>query len=340
MRVGSGTDWVAVVSGNSHCVGIRADSSVWTWGDPDFGQLGLGDLDNRLRPAFAFYLDDVTAPATTVSGADDLYHATPVSLEFGAGDGSRVGRRLDAGVGRRRRQLGAELVGDDRRARRPFGRRPSQRHLPLRGQGRQRRGVARGDRQHRHHGAGMTHDYDGEWHAGSVTVTFAATDALSGVSQAWVMLPNGQTLYDQASVTLRTWKRGGNSGEHLLTFAATDAAGNAPSAPETVVVKLDGRAPATTDDAPVEPQTADVTVHLTANDAHSGVALTRYSLDGGDWQAGSEVAVRARPNGGDDGVHWIAYTSVDLVGNQECTKWCCVTIAAGGSWSKAAAKRR
>lgn len=129
-------------------------------------------------------------------------------------------------------------------------------------------------------------------------------------------------------------RRGLASGEHLLECRVLDGAGNW-SAPARAVARLDGLAPLTTDDAPSGPQRQSVTVHLTAEDAHSGVAVTWYSLDGGPWTPGTSVTVPARKSGSDDGWHAIRYYSVDAAGNFEPVRSCAVLIAVKSGWPAA-----
>jgi hypothetical protein len=54
-----------------------------------------------------------------------------------------------------------------------------------------------------------------------------------------------------------------------------------------------------------------VTVHLTATDAESLVAATYYKVDSGSWIKGDKVVVAAPKNHSDDGVHTVAFYSVD-----------------------------
>ncbi len=186
-----------------------------------------------------------------------------------------------------------------------------------------------------------TTDYDGRWHNASFIVYLSAADATNG----WGVM-GGQAKIEYSrdggrtwvairwntvqAVTFRVWRRGGGSGVHTLLYRSTDYAGNT-EANKSVDVLIDARPPQTTDDAPLEPQASDVTVHLAAADslvgvtACSGVAATSYSLDGGRWLEGREVRVSAARNAG---VHWIAYCSVDNAGNAEQVRWCSVTITA------------
>jgi hypothetical protein len=93
---------------------------------------------------------------------------------------------------------------------------------------------------------------------------------------------------------------------------------------------MDGLAPRTSDDAPAGAHNHDVSVHFTATDPLSGVNETWYRLDAGGWTKGTQVTVTAA---GHDGTHWIAYYSIDNVGNIETREHVCsVTIDnTGGS---------
>src|SRR5439155_19359138 len=91
---------------------------------------------------------------------------------------------------------------------------------------------------------------------------------------------------------------------------------------------IDNTKPGTTDDAPSGWQTTDVTVHLTASDAGSGVNVTEYSVDGGSYVVGTSVTIPAPADGSNDGAHTIAYFSADNVGNIEQVKSAQVLIDA------------
>jgi hypothetical protein len=84
-----------------------------------------------------------------------------------------------------------------------------------------------------------------------------------------------------------------------------------------------------------------VTLHLHATDpgSGSGVAYSEYSLDdGATWTQGDSLTIAAPADHSADGVHKVAYRSVDQVGNVELKRFCSVRIdtsrptpAAGGS---------
>jgi alpha-tubulin suppressor-like RCC1 family protein len=60
-QVGAGPEWVAVACGAFHTVALKADGSLWSWGDNARGQLGLGDMTNRATPTRGGSATDWTA---------------------------------------------------------------------------------------------------------------------------------------------------------------------------------------------------------------------------------------------------------------------------------------
>jgi alpha-tubulin suppressor-like RCC1 family protein len=44
------TDWFTVAAGAGHTIGIKTNATIWVWGLNDYGQLGLGDSNNRTTP--------------------------------------------------------------------------------------------------------------------------------------------------------------------------------------------------------------------------------------------------------------------------------------------------
>jgi len=42
VRVGNDRDWLAIAAGGGHSVALKKNGSLWTWGNNQFGQLGLG----------------------------------------------------------------------------------------------------------------------------------------------------------------------------------------------------------------------------------------------------------------------------------------------------------
>jgi len=50
-QVGSDSDWLGVAGGGSHTIALKTDGTLWSWGRNAFGQLGLGDTDERITPS-------------------------------------------------------------------------------------------------------------------------------------------------------------------------------------------------------------------------------------------------------------------------------------------------
>jgi alpha-tubulin suppressor-like RCC1 family protein len=46
----TGIQWVKIAAGDSHCLAIQSNGSLWAWGRNDFGQLGDGTFQNRNEP--------------------------------------------------------------------------------------------------------------------------------------------------------------------------------------------------------------------------------------------------------------------------------------------------
>jgi len=57
-----GTNWKQVSTGFYHTAAIKTDGSLWTWGENDFGQLGLNSAGNN---------DGRVTPVTTFAGGND-----------------------------------------------------------------------------------------------------------------------------------------------------------------------------------------------------------------------------------------------------------------------------
>jgi hypothetical protein len=137
------------------------------------------------------------------------------------------------------------------------------------------------------------------WSRGDVTVTWAASDALSGLAGA---VPGPSTV--------------GGEGDNLsASTTVTDKAGNTTTA--TVAgIKIDRTAPNTAAQVPAPLATGwyagAVTVTLTGVDGLSGVAKTYYSVDGGAPQE-----YTGSFSHGAKGSHTITFWSVDLAGNVE-----------------------
>ena len=143
-------------------------------------------------------------------------------------------------------------------------------------------------------GAATTAPNADGWYSGDVVVRWTAADALSGLQ--------GDAPAD-STVT-------GEGASLSATESVRDKAGN--SASETVSgIRIDRTAPTTGATAPTGWSASNATVELAASDALSGVKATRYRVDGGATQTGTEVALSG------DGVHGVEFWSVDAAGNAE-----------------------
>ncbi|MCU1692486.1 MAG: hypothetical protein JWM64_1577, partial [Frankiales bacterium] len=150
-------------------------------------------------------------------------------------------------------------------------------------------------------GAATTEPNDNGWYRNDVTVDWTATDAISGVTN-----PASSTITGE--------------GPGLVAQAdATDVAGNNTRA-TSEPVRIDRTAPATALEAPTSWLKDDITLTLDPADALSGVADTTYTLDGAATQHGTKIAVAG------EGVHTVAFSSVDKAGNVETTRSATVKI--------------
>ena len=50
IQIGNSTDWIKISAGSSHSLGIKKDSTLWSWGNNYNGQLGLGNKITTLIP--------------------------------------------------------------------------------------------------------------------------------------------------------------------------------------------------------------------------------------------------------------------------------------------------
>jgi hypothetical protein len=75
-RVGTASDWVAVAaSGWDHALALKANGSLWAWGDNGAGQLGLGDTTDRHIPTL------VSIPKTMVAVAAGWNHSLALAAD-------------------------------------------------------------------------------------------------------------------------------------------------------------------------------------------------------------------------------------------------------------------
>ncbi len=334
IQVGTDNDWVAVACGEFHTLALKSDGSLWAWGRNSDGQIGDGTTDERhvpvvvppvIRsltssthpdqelyyknnaPALAWTASDVTAvvgysyvldqaPDTVPDATIDI---TASSTSFaGLADGVwyfHLCACNQAGIWSATTTYTIRIDTGD--------------HVP----------------------PVTTDNTDALWHQRFV-LELTASDNDPGLVTTQYRIDGGP-WHSGTSCVLHTPFRhhpgGLTNGAHTVEFFSTDAAGNSEAIVSRTVL-LDHRAPFTYDDAPPEVQTEDVTVHLTASDALSGVSHTYYSLDGGPWLEGTEVVVAAPADDSGDGAHTIWYYSTDNAGNVE--HWHSCTVITDAPW--------
>jgi len=164
------------------------------------------------------------------------------------------------------------------------------------------------------------------------TITLSSTsddpngsDASGVAGVAYEYSTDGGSTWTNTGSTLNT--KNLPDGGLQLHAVVTDRAGNTTTS-TPVTDTIDNTRPVTTDDAPSGWQDSDVTVHLSASDAGSGIDVTEYSVDGGSYSVGTSVTIPAPSDGSNDGAHTIAYFSADKVGNVEQVKSATVLIDA------------
>nr|WP_246318655.1 family 78 glycoside hydrolase catalytic domain [Leifsonia psychrotolerans] len=144
-----------------------------------------------------------------------------------------------------------------------------------------------------------------------VGVTLQAQDDRPGAPVIEYALGSGAMTNYSAALSL------GADGEHALSYRATDGAGNA-SGIQHLAVKIDTVAPVTTATPGAEfvGQSAFTsgTIRFSAADATSGVAHTRYRVNGGEWTTGDAVTITTA------GAFTVEYASVDVAGNTEAAQ--------------------
>ncbi len=269
---------------------------------------------------------DAAAPVTSVTGADSAWHNSPVTLTFSGSDaGSGVAKTeysLDGGVSW---TTGTSVVvaataggGND-------GAHTVQyRSTDVAGHTEAAKScVVKIDTTAP---TASQSGADGAWDSSPVTVTFSGSDAGSGVASTRYQVDGGAWTTG-GSVVIPAPSGGSNDGSHTILYEATDTAGNTGS-PQSCTVNIDTTAPATVasgDDAAWS--STPVTVAFTASDSGSGVAYTRYQVDGGPWTTGGSVVIAAPDNGSNDGQHTVLFASTDNAGNVEATRTRIVNIS-------------
>ena len=157
------------------------------------------------------------------------------------------------------------------------------------------------------------------WYRSDVTVRVDTADNRDDAPVAQTGLDDGWQDYVGPVEVI-------GEGEHELSYRATDSSGNT-STTRTLEVGIDATAPSTELSVTTEKgsQGSDrATLTFAATDAVSGVATTRYRVDGGAWQvAGSDPVVVEGV-----GDHTVQYSSTDVAGNAEVVGEAVLSLAA------------
>ncbi len=74
-NVGESTDWVRIAGTSYGRFGIKADGTLWSWGDNDWGQLGLGHTNAVNSPT------QVGTSTDWVQIAGGGYHAAGIKAD-------------------------------------------------------------------------------------------------------------------------------------------------------------------------------------------------------------------------------------------------------------------
>ncbi|MEO9322933.1 family 78 glycoside hydrolase catalytic domain [Nocardioides sp. C4-1] len=154
---------------------------------------------------------------------------------------------------------------------------------------------------------------DAGWYRSDVMVAVDAADNRDAAPVVQTGVDDGWQAY-AGPVALT------GDGRRTLTYRATDAASNRGTG--SLEVGIDATAPATQVTVASNAGRDTATATLTATDATSGVAVTRYRLDGGPWTAYTgPVAVNGF------GEHLLEYASTDVAGNAEAVRSTTVTLS-------------
>ena len=104
---GAGTagNWIAVSAGMEHTVAIRADGSLWAWGDNHYGQLGNGtwlpdsNIPVRVGTAYDWAYVSAGVEHTAAIRSDGSLWAWGENRSGQLGDGTTTGRNIPVRVG-------------------------------------------------------------------------------------------------------------------------------------------------------------------------------------------------------------------------------------------------
>jgi len=147
----------------------------------------------------------------------------------------------------------------------------------------------------------------------SVTVTWGASDAISGLSGYQYRIDGG--AWSALSSAVSHEFSGLSNGQHNVTVRAVDNLGN--TADRYIVFTVDTLLPTLSISSPADNthfNVATVTVTWSGSDTHSGIQGYRYRLDGGSW-SGLASAIAHTFAGLSDGTHVLDIEALDNANN-------------------------
>ncbi|KAA0010513.1 MAG: hypothetical protein FE041_05200 [Thermoplasmata archaeon] len=153
-----------------------------------------------------------------------------------------------------------------------------------------------------------------KWYNSNVTIALNATDSGCGVARI-LYGTNGSQEDDFVMFNLT------QDGIYTVNYCAEDYLGNEEGI-KTVIIKIDKTKASTIHSlSPSLPNgnngwyVSNVTITLNANDNVSGVNVTKYKIDDGNWENYSGAFIIS-----EEGEHTIKYYSIDNAGNEEDQK--------------------
>jgi hypothetical protein len=160
---------------------------------------------------------------------------------------------------------------------------------------------------------------DTSWRKTQYSVVLSGTDSVSGMSKVLYSVDGGPIQQGPSGILTAIVS---GSGVHTLRTYAEDVAGN-QSGYRDETVRIDSVPPIDTTTAPGTPVQNNYPVTLGGTDAHSGINIIKYTVDGGPEQSGAPGGT-VRISG--DGPHTLQTMAIDNAGNDSGWKTQTVTV--------------
>ncbi len=159
---------------------------------------------------------------------------------------------------------------------------------------------------------------EGSFVRSATPLALSAADGGVGSNSTFYRLWNGTWSRWRASTTSFTLS--GSDGTWFVEFLSCDFLGSMEVI-QNQTLTLDNSPPVTTISPANGPYTPDTVFALAFSDAGSGVNITRYRIDGGNWTG--YIGGFTLP----EGVHNISYYSNDMLNNTERVRWLVVAVS-------------